>query len=141
MTLGTLLILILVNTMHFFASPYLMIYNSLGKINSSLEDVGATLGISRKRMIWDILIPQSKSTLLGMAVYFFVNSMMTISAVSFLATNATKPIALMINQFESQSQLECAAIVSMIILLINLIVKLAVLFLNRASAKRSSRAV
>ncbi len=184
----TLLILILVNTMHFFASPYLMIYNSLGKINSSLEDVGATLGISRKRMIWDILIPQSKSTLLGMAVYFFVNSMMTISAVSFLATNATKPIALMINQFESlipqskstllgmavyffvnsmmtisavsflatnatkpialminqfesQSQLECAAIVSMIILLINLIVKLAVLFLNRASAKRSSRAV
>lgn len=138
---GTLLILILVNTMHFFASPYLMIYNSLGKINSSLEDVGATLGISRKRMIWDILILQSKSTLLGMAVYFFVNSMMTISAVSFLATNATKPIALMINQFESQSQLECAAIVSMIILLINLIVKLAVLFLNRASAKRSSRAV
>ena len=138
---GTLLILILVNTMHFFASPYLMIYNSLGKINSSLEDVGATLGISRKRMIWDILIPQSKSTLLGMAVYFFVNSMMTISAVSFLATNATKPIALMINQFESQSQLECAAIVSMIILLINLIVKLAVLFMNRASAKRSSRAV
>jgi iron(III) transport system permease protein len=49
--------------------------------------------------------------------------MMTISAVSFLATSRTKPIALMINQFEAQAQLEAAAVVSLAILLINLLVK------------------
>ena len=32
---GTIFILILVNLVHFFASPYLMIYNTFGKINES----------------------------------------------------------------------------------------------------------
>ena len=36
----------------------------------------------------------------------------------------TKPVALMINQFEAQTQLECAAVVSLAILLVNLILKL-----------------
>ena len=44
---GTILILILVNLVHFFASPYLMMYNTFGKINQNLESVGQTLGISR----------------------------------------------------------------------------------------------
>ena len=55
--------------------------------------------------------------------YFFVNCMITISAVSFLANTANKPVALMINQFEAQLQLECAAIVSLMILAVNLIIK------------------
>ncbi len=33
---GTLLILVLVNLVHFFSSPYLMMYNTLGKINENL---------------------------------------------------------------------------------------------------------
>ena len=63
--------------------------------------------------------------------YFFVNCMMTISAVSFLATTANKPISLMINQFEAQMQLECAAVVSLMILAVNLIVKGAVHILKK----------
>ena len=82
---GTLIILIMVNLVHFIASPYLMMYNSLAKINENLEDVGKTLGIGRFRMIKDVFLPQSISTLAEMFLYFFVNSMMTISAVSFLA--------------------------------------------------------
>ena len=55
--------------------------------------------------------------------YFFVNCMMTISAVSFLANTSNKPVSLMINQFEAQMQLECAAVVSLMILLMNLLIK------------------
>ena len=51
------------------------------------------------------------------------SSFATISAVSFLATTANKPVALMINQFEAQMQLEYAAVVSLAILLINLVIK------------------
>ena len=108
---GTLAILILVNLMHFFASPYLMMYNTLGKLNGNLEAVGATLGIGRMRIIKDVLIPQSRGTLAEMFSYFFVNSMMTISAVSFLSNINTQPISLMINAFEAQMLLECAAFV------------------------------
>lgn len=120
---GTILILIVVNAIHFIASPYLMIYNSLSKINENLEGVANTMSIARFYIIRDVFIPQCKHTLLEMFSYFFVNCMMTISAVSFLATTANKPISLMINQFEAQMQLESAAVVSLVILIVNLAIK------------------
>ena len=123
MLYGTLAILVMVNMVHFISSPYLMVYNSFSKLNNNLEDVGLTLGISRSYMIRDVIIPQCKNTIVEMFSYFFVNCMMTISAVSFLATAANKPVSLMINQFETQMQLECAAIVSLAILVSNLLVK------------------
>lgn len=120
---GTIAILIIVNTIHFIASPYLMMYNSLSKINENLEDVAHTMSIARVYMIRDVFIPQCKYTLMEMFSYFFVNCMITISAVSFLVTTSNKPVSLMINQFEAQMQLECAAVVSLMILGINLIMK------------------
>ena len=120
---GTVIILVLVNVVHFIASPYLMIYNSMSKINENLEGVAHTMGIRRSQLIRDILIPQCKFTLLEMFAYFFVNCMMTISAVSFLANTQNKPISLMINQFADHMQLECAAVVSLMILVTNLAIK------------------
>lgn len=123
---GTIAILIMVNIVHFISSPYLMMYNSFGKLNENLEGVGHTLGISRFNMIKDVFIPQCKGTIIEMLSYFFVNCMMTISAVSFLATTTNKPVSLMINQFEAQRQLECAAIISLAILAVNVLIKGAV---------------
>ena len=139
---GTIMILVMVNMMHFISSPYLMMYNSLSKINGNLEAVGKTLGIGRLRMIKDVFIPQSAATICEMAGYFFVNCMMTISAVSFLATTDNKPVALMINQFEAQTQLECAAVVSLAILLVNLIFKLIIYWFKKSlSGKRMKRSI
>ena len=120
---GTLLILITVNLIHFISSPYLMIYNTLSKLNENIEPVAHTMGIDRFHIIKDVFVPQCKGTILEMFSYFFVNCMMTISAVSFLATTANKPLALMINQFEAQMQIESAAVVSLLILFVNLLVK------------------
>ncbi len=134
---GTIAILFLVNSMHFFSSPYLMAYNTFGKINENLEDVGATMGISRWKVIRDVLLPQSAGTIVEMMSYFFVNCMMTISAVSFLANVSNKPIALMITQFEGQMQLECAAFVSLIIFIVNVIMKYVVFLVKREIIRRS----
>ncbi len=127
---GTFIILFLVNSMHFFSSPYLMVYNTFGKINENLEDVGSTMGISKLKIIMDVLLPQAKGTIIEMMSYFFVNCMMTISAVSFLSNVSNKPIALMITQFEGQMQLECAAFVSLLILIVNIMMKYVV-FLSK----------
>lgn len=120
---GTIIILIFVNVIHFISSPYLMIYNSLSKINENIEAVALTLGIKRLYAIRDIFIPMCKQTFYEMFSYFFVNCMITISAVSFLANIKTKPLSLMINQFEAQAQLEYAAVVSLAILAVNLLIK------------------
>jgi iron(III) transport system permease protein len=132
---GTLAILILVNTIHFLASPYLMAYNSLGKLNINLEDVGLTLGVKRFFVIHDVLIPQTKFTILEMFSYFFVNAMMTISAVSFLNTVQNKPVSLMITQFEATMQLESAAFVSLLILGCNLLLKGGIYAIRRYAGR------
>lgn len=138
---GTILILIFVNVIHFIASPYLMIYNSLNKINENLEGVAHTMAIARGYIIRDVFIPQCKYTLLEMFSYFFVNCMITISAVSFLSTTSNKPVSLMINQFEAQMQLECAAVVSLMILMVNLAIKGTVHILKTIKNKDSAFAV
>ena len=136
---GTFAILILVNTAHFMASPYLMMHNTFGKMNENLESVGATLGSGRLRMLVAVFVPQSIATIAEMFSYLFVNCMMTISAVSFLANTKTKPLSLLINQFEAQMQFECAAVVSLLILLVNIVVKLIVSTAkSRAAQKKES---
>lgn len=135
---GTFAILILVNSIHFFSSPYLMFYNSMGKLSGDLEAVGATLGIGRFRMIRDVFIPTLRSTIMESFSYFFVNSMMTISAVAFLATAKTKPVALMINQFEAQVLLESAAFVSLTILAVNLIMKGVIALIKKLAKRRQT---
>lgn len=122
----TLFILIAVNIVHFFSSPYLLAYNAFGKINSNYEIVVKTLGIGKFRYMVDILIPEMTDTLFEMFTYIFVNSMITISAVSFLANSNTNPLALLINQMEQSMMIESIAVVSLIILAINVAIKMAV---------------
>lgn len=135
---GTFAILFLVNMMHFFSSPYLMAYNTFGKLNENLEDVGSTMGIGKLKMLKDVILPLSFGTMVEMFSYFFVNCMMTISAVSFLANVTNKPLALMITTFEGQMQLECAAFVSVLILGVNVLMKCAVYIIKRAINKKET---
>ena len=100
-----------------------MMYNALEKLNPQLEDVGQCLGVNRFYIIRDVVLPKVGHTLTEMFTYFFVNSMMTISAVSFLVPPAPKPVALMIGQFETQLLIESAAFVSLLILAVNLGIK------------------
>lgn len=120
---STIFILVIVNIVHFFSSPYLLAYNSLSKFNPNLEDVAATLGISKMRLLISVYVPSTMLTIVEMYAYYFVNAMITISAVSFLVNFRTTTLSLMIPQLESQSFMEGTAIVSLMILAINLVVK------------------
>ena len=123
---GTFAILILVNLVHFIASPYLMAYNSLSKVNRNLEAVGQTMGVGRARIVLDVLVPETKDTIAEMFSFFFVNCMVTISAVSFLSTTLDMPLALLVTDLDAQRLVECAAFVSVLILVTNVIEKVAV---------------
>ena len=129
---GTIFILVMVNIVHFFSSPYLLAYNSLSKFNPNLEDVAESLGISRMRMVLRVYAPSTMATITEMYSYFFVNAMITISAVSFLVNFRTMPLSLMIPQLESQSFIEGTAMVSMLILVLNLAHKALVYFAKRS---------
>ncbi len=129
---STIFILVLVNIVHFFSSPYLLAFNSLSKFNPNLEDVAESLGISRVRMLVNVYIPSTLSTIIEMYSYYFVNAMITISAVSFLINFRTMPLSLMIPQLESQSFVEGTALVSLLILALNLVEKMIAFFVKRS---------
>lgn len=121
---GTIVIMVLVNIVHFFSSPYLLAYHGFENMDMKLDDVATTLGISKFKMMLNVYAPSMKTTIYEMFTYLFVNCMVTISAVSFLTNFHTMPIALMIPQLDSQSFIEATAFVSLMIFVINLIVKL-----------------
>lgn len=134
---NTFIILILVNIVHFIATPYLMAYNALQKVNPNYEVVAKTCNIPIYKIIKDVIVPCTKKTIREMFSYFFVNSMITISAVAFLFNTKTLPLSLLINNYEGDFLLGEAAIVSLVILFFNIIVKLVVYFLNKKDHERS----
>ena len=136
---GTILILIVVNIFHFLGSPYLLAKNCLGKINSDYEVIGETLGISRGKIIRRVLIPGSVSTLVEMFSYFFLNSMITISAVAFLCTYDNQPLSILITTYEKNSNYEMQSVISLIILALNVIARVAFVAIKNAVKKADSR--
>lgn len=120
---GTIAILVAANTLHFLGSPYLLAKNSLSKINKDYETVGDTLGISRTGILIHVLIPNSISTIIEMFSYFFLNSMITISAVAFLANFNNQPLAISITSYEKTSNYEMQGTISVILFITNLLAK------------------
>lgn len=138
---GTILILIVVNIFHFLGSPYLLAKNCLNKINSEYEVIGETLGISKGKIIRRVLIPNSVSTLIEMFSYFFLNSMITISAVAFLCTYDNQPLSILITTYEKNSNYEMQSVISLIILFLNAFARILFTGIKTVVNRKSNKAV
>ena len=138
---GTILILIVVNIFHFLGSPYLLAKNCLNKINSEYEVIGETLGISKGRIIRNVLIPSSVSTLVEMFSYFFLNSMITISAVAFLCTYDNQPLSILITTYEKNSNYEMQSVISLIILFLNVVARVVFTAIKTAINRKDNKEV
>lgn len=121
---NTLWIMIFVNVIHFFGSPYMMIISHFKLLNPNLEAICLTLGGSKLNVMKDVIIPNSYKVLFDVFVYFFTNSMITISAVSLLYRASTMTLALQITAYNDQGTWESAVAISLVILVINSLVKL-----------------
>lgn len=121
---NTLAILIIVNVMHFFGSPYMMSISHFKLLDPNLEDICRSLGASQLRTFTDVIIPSSKKMLTDVFAYFFTNTMITISAVSMLYNSRTMTMAVQITAYNDQGAWESAVSVSLVILLINIAMKL-----------------
>ncbi|MDO4565890.1 MAG: ABC transporter permease subunit [Oscillospiraceae bacterium] len=121
---NTLAILIIVNVMHFFGSPYMMVISHFKLMDPNLEDVCRSLGASPLRTLTDVIIPSSKKVLTDVFAYFFTNTMVTISAVSMLYNSRTMTLAVQITAFSNQGSWESAVSVALVILLTNTAVKI-----------------
>ena len=120
---NTLFLLVCCNIVHFFATPYLMMKSSLDKMNNSWETTAKILGDSWFKTVLRIISPNILRTHLEVFCYLFINGMVTVSAVVFLAGAKTMVITTKIQELQHFAKFNEIFILSLLILLVNLVLK------------------
>lgn len=134
---NTFLILIICNVIHYFSTPYLMFHNSLAKMNQSWETTAMLMGDSWIKTIIRVVTPNAMSTVWEVFAYYFVNAMVTISAVVFLVGARTAVMTTKIKELQHFAKFNEIFILSLMILLTNAAAKIVFEKLaNRRSKKK-----
>ena len=137
---NTFPLIIICNIVHYFSTPYLMMKNSLSKMNASWETTAMLMGDSWVKTIARVVTPNALSTLLEVFSYYFVNAMVTVSAVIFIAGARTMVITTKIQELQYFNEFNEIFVLSLLILFTNLIARTVFRRLARVSESRQSKA-
>lgn len=120
---NTIWIIVFCNLIHFFATPYLMMKSTLDKMNSGWETTAAILGDNWIKTVVRVITPNALPTLLEVFCYLFINGMVTVSAVVFIAGAKTMVITTKIQELQHFAKFNEIFILSILILVTNLLIK------------------
>ncbi|MCS7460961.1 putative 2-aminoethylphosphonate ABC transporter permease subunit [Paenibacillus doosanensis] len=121
---GSMAILVLVNIVHFYAVPFLTASTALKKLDKEFELVSESMNVPFYKTLFRVTIPMSLPAIMEMAMYYFVNSMVTVSAVIFLYAPDLKPAAIAIVNMDDAGDIAPAAAMSVLIVAVNVAVRL-----------------
>lgn len=121
---GTFLIIVVCNIVHFFTTPYLMAKNSLAKLNPVWETTGELMGDTWIKTIIRVIIPNSLATIVEMFGYYFINAMVTVSAIIFLVTARTAVVTSKIKELQHFASFNEIFVLSILIFVTNISVKI-----------------
>lgn len=83
---------------HFYTVCHFTASGGLARLDPNYETAGATLGVSRIRTVFRVVIPMQKESIADVAFYLFVNALTTISAVVFLYSPGNLPASVAVLQ-------------------------------------------
>lgn len=130
---GTFIIMIFANIVHFFSMPYMTIKGSMKKIDKEYENVSETMGVPWYKVFDNVVLPLSKASIIESFQYYFLNSMMTISALVFLYTTKTKVASVEMVATYDEGMTASTAAIAVMILASNLVVKYGIeLYKNKS---------
>lgn len=120
---GTMIILVLANIVHFYSVPFVTASGAFKKLDREYENVADSLRIPRWKTFFKVVVPLSLPAALEIFMYYFMNSMVTVSAVVFLYSAQFKIASIAITHMEEAGDIAQAAAMSLLILLINVLVR------------------
>lgn len=120
---GSMFLIVICNIIHFFSTPYLMMKNSLSKMNESWETTAMLMGDSWVKTIVRIVTPNAGYTILEVLSYYFVNAMVTISAIIFIVGPHTMVITTKIKELQHYAKFDDIFALSLLLLVTNAAVK------------------
>ncbi len=120
---NTFPLIIISNIIHFYSSPYLIMKNCLEKLNSSWETTAKLMGDNWIKTVIRIITPNALPSIIEVFSYYFINSMVTVSAVIFIAGARTMVMTTKIKELQHFANFSEIFVLSILILTTNLIVK------------------
>ncbi len=120
---NTFLLIILCNVVHFFLHPLPDDEELPVQAEQLLGDYSVLMGDTWIKTIVRIVTPNMTSTILEVFSYYFVNAMVTVSAVIFIAGARTMVITTKIKELQYYTKFNEVFVLSLFILGTNLIVK------------------
>jgi iron(III) transport system permease protein len=134
---GTMAILVIVNIIHFYTVCFLTATTALKQIDPEFEAVSASMSVPFYKTFWRVTVPLSLPAILEVGIYFFVNAMVTISALIFLYPAKLPLAAVAIVNMDDTGDTAAAAAMSTLIVLTSLGVRLLYSWLTRGLRQRS----
>jgi iron(III) transport system permease protein len=120
---GTVAILVISNILHYFSVPYITAAGALKKLDNEFETVAESMRIPRWQTFFRVSVPLSIHAIAEIAMYLFVNSMVTVSALVFLYNANFKVASIAIIHMEEAGNISQAAAMSLLILFVNVFVR------------------
>ena len=121
---GTLAILVISNVIHYFTVGFLTATASLKQMDPEFEAVSASLSVPFYRTFWRVTVPIALPTIVSISMYFFLNAMVTLSAVVFLVAPGTELAAVAVLLMDDAGDTAQAAAMSVLIIGLGLGVRL-----------------
>lgn len=129
---GTVVILALCNFYHYHAQGFLTATTGLKQIAETFEESSKCLGAGFFKTLRHVMLPLMLPTIIAVAVFFFMRSMVSLSALVFLVTPRTQVASITIMRldetgFQSQAAAFSTAVMLVILgslLLLRIIMKL-----------------
>lgn len=114
---GSLLLLSICTTYHFHAQGFLTAMTSFKQVSAIFDEASAMLGGSIIRTLRKVTLPIIWPSLVRSSVFFYMQAMVTLSAVIFLFSPASAVAAVVVVQLEDMGAMSAAAAFATLIML------------------------
>jgi iron(III) transport system permease protein len=134
---GTMGILVLCNVIHFYTVCFLTANTALKQIDPEFEAVSASMSVPFYKTFWRVTVPMSFPAILEIGIYYFVNAMITISAIIFLYPPTLPVAAVAIVNMDDAGDTAAAAAMSALIVFTSIGVRILYWFFTQGLQKRT----
>ncbi|BBA52054.1 putative ABC transporter permease [Fusobacterium varium] len=135
----TIWIMVLANVIHFYSISFLTANTALKKLDREFERVSLSMGIPWYKTFSNVTFPMCIDSILEIFFYYFVNSMVTISALVFLYTSSLNLLSIAVINLDDTGEIAKASAMSIVILLTNIAVKIIYQIILKILQKRKNK--
>jgi len=133
----TMGILVVCNIVHFYTVSFLTATTALKQLDKEFEAVSLSLAVPFYKTFLRVTVPACLPAVLEIGMYYFVNSMATVSGVIFLYSADLPLASVAVANMDDAGDIASAAAMSVLIVLANIAARVLYGLLTRGAQKRA----